>query len=367
LMKKILLAAFAIKVSVILLMAWGYHRLPFQVQNWNANFHFPPSDPPGPWSFLTTWDAQHYLFLAGQGFRSDHITGAFYPLFPLLVRALDFLLPGDGRFAGILLSTLLTLLAIGHLYLLVARSFGERVAFGTCLLVLCFPTGFFLGLVYTEALFLFLSAAFFLHWGKGETKRALVAAFLLPLCRPTGFLVLVPLLAGVVLSKKVRVGDWAPLTGAIGGFLSYLLFMKVTCGSYWAGFAAQDFFRTGHLSVLSSGPLEWWVRNFITLDYSFSGYRTSFLDRACFLAFFLTLPWAWRALPRPWFFYALALGTASGISLDLVSYTRYLVVIFPFFVLLASWLRERTWFLAAAFLPLQAYLAIRHALNYWVA
>ena len=63
----------------------------FNLTQHQANFHWPVDEPVGRSTHFKTWDAQHFLFLAEEGYaeaRSN--TQAFYPLWPLLIRIGSF-------------------------------------------------------------------------------------------------------------------------------------------------------------------------------------------------------------------------------------------------------------------------------------
>src|SRR5690242_7013522 len=51
------------------------------------NFHWPEHEPPTLLTRLATWDAQHYLFIACNGYVRGSPSAAFCPLWPMLVRA----------------------------------------------------------------------------------------------------------------------------------------------------------------------------------------------------------------------------------------------------------------------------------------
>ncbi|HUO57925.1 MAG TPA: hypothetical protein VMV05_07080 [bacterium] len=366
-LKKVLILAGVLKLSALLLILLGARLFTFQDQNYLSNFHYPVGEPIGIWTLFKTWDAQHYLYLADQGYKPDQVSNAYFPLLPWLIGFLKPLTAGSGLLAGLPLSFLLALLGIGFLYRLTREEFSESTAWATCLLMLTFPMGFFNGLVYTESLFLLLLVAFFYFRKNEKLYGALGCAFLLPLSRPPGIILFILLIADWVFRAEIRKRDLAYLAAQITGLGVYFLVMEQSTGDALAGFHAHQYLVTGNLAVLSMNPLEWWSRNFFTVQYSFDDLKTSLLNRISFLGWLGSTFLAWKRLPRPYFFLLLGLGIVSAFSTELVSYSRYLSVIFPFFILLAIWLEEKALWLALAWLPLQAYFAVRHALNYWVS
>ncbi|MCC6763420.1 MAG: hypothetical protein IT293_02045 [Deltaproteobacteria bacterium] len=100
------------------------------------------------------WDAFHYVRIATDGYAARE-THAFYPLFPMLLRAV--MVPfGDAAAAGIALTTLLTAL-FAVVYWRFARDLlSTRTATVALVACLALPSAFFLHCLYTESLFLLL-------------------------------------------------------------------------------------------------------------------------------------------------------------------------------------------------------------------
>ena len=103
-------------------------------------------------------DAVWYLRLADEGWSGEDASAAFFPLYPLTVRAVAWILPGsDELIAALLVSNVAFLGALLALFALTADAFGERVARRAIVVAALFPTAFFFLAPYTESLFLFLS------------------------------------------------------------------------------------------------------------------------------------------------------------------------------------------------------------------
>lgn len=106
------------------------------------------------------WDAPHYLRLAEVGYTSgepppdDPLFIVFFPFFPLAVR-LVALVVRDLVVSGLLVSLAASVGATWFLYRIVRLDHAHTVAWRAVLLLLTFPTAYFLAAPYTEALFLF--------------------------------------------------------------------------------------------------------------------------------------------------------------------------------------------------------------------
>jgi hypothetical protein len=174
-----------------------------------ANRLFPAARPrPFPLPFESTklaetfaaWDSGWYFDIAQRGYYwspSGQSSLAFFPLYPMLMRALAWPFGGSDRAlwtAGIALSYACLFLGLTVLHRLSETTLGDReAARRTVLYVAVFPFAYFFTQVYTESLFLLTSvsavaAAAASRWGWAGLLGALAA-----LTRPNGVLVAVPL------------------------------------------------------------------------------------------------------------------------------------------------------------------------------
>ena len=196
---------------------------------------------------LFHWDGEHYMLLATHSYEQVGAeTVAFYPLLPMLIRAFAWVLRNPA-IAAIVVTSIIQLVFV----VVYARHVDDGKGRGliATALVLCHPVGFFIGAVYTEALFLallfgFLSLRARNHWG------ALAYAALLPWCRGQGLLVAATLVgvAGLqlVLSRgRDRSGLRRTLLESLAfgaGFGGLLLYLWAFTGNPWTLFDAQEEF-----------------------------------------------------------------------------------------------------------------------------
>lgn len=363
-LKTLLILTLALKAAILLGMALGPLFFPFQEGNYAANFLDMPGNAPDLWSRFKTWDAQIYLHLARVGYSHGGFDDAFYPLFPFLVRMVGTCLGGNYFLAGLVLSNFLTLGVVALFYRWAVGKRGGEPFYGPILL-LAFPTAFYLGMIYSEALFLFLALGLFIGLEEKKTVWICLAAFFLPLTRPTGVLVAVPLMVAfwTVRDRRALLGGLS--LGA--GFLAYLGVMRWATGNAFSGFEAQAY-GVGHYAVANlAHPLDWLVRNFIRIDLSWTDPGTSVLDRFFFLGYAMSLWMARKGLNAVEWSYCLVLGGVPALSGDLMSYSRYLLALFPIFHWWALRCRGREWAFWIPGSALQTVLALRHSLNYFVS
>jgi hypothetical protein len=199
-------------------------------------------------------DAVWYLRLADDGWSGEDASAAFFPLYPLTVRAVAWILPdiwldqwpGDELVAALLVSNVAFLGALLALFALTADAFGERVARRAIVVAALFPTAFFFLAPYTESLFLFLSilafrAARWDRWGRVAVVGALAA-----LTRSVGLLLIPALLLEAFSAKRGRSGSRRALAGRAAGAaaislgpLSWFAWWGLARGNWLAPLDAQ--------------------------------------------------------------------------------------------------------------------------------
>ncbi len=369
---RLLAVAAAVKLATLVVIVLAFRFLPFCEECYRANFRYPAGEPIGLASAFKTWDGHHYLRLAEQGYSPDHLSNVFYPLYPMAVRVLRPLFFGNTLVAGLVLSHACFFAFLCFLYALAKDLVGEEAAYRSGLLCLAFPTSFFTGLVFSEALFMLLTAASLWALRRGHGALASVSALLLPLSRPQGVLMLAPALwqAGASLRAGRRAQARAALlTVALVpvGFAVYLLVMKAATGDFLAGFGSQRFFVAQNTLANLFHPVRWFTANFIDVDLTLHGFTTSAVDRLFFVLFLATLIPISRHVDRLLLVYALVLGLMGALAGTMMSYTRYLLPVFPIFIALAASLGRRYVLVLVPSALLQVVFLVAHCLNYWIA
>lgn len=329
------------------------------------------------------WDSVWYLTIAqnGYGDAHAHAQAAFYPLYPLLMRVVGWVVGGP-LLAGIVVSLVCFLGALVLLHRLAALELGPRDARGTVLLVAFFPTAFYFSAVYSESLFLLVSVGAFLAARNGRWAVAGALGGLAALTRNSGVLLLVPLtllflygpradrVAMPLVSGgglRMRLRPRFPLTPQVLWLALVPLGLALYLG--WSAVALGDAFAPYHAQAL-------WLRHFEPLGAATGGVRAAWLGLRQlvhgsptpryfsesggdpflvagdslmllgFLAFaFVACVGALRRLPVAYGAYAAAaLAMTLSYPLDaqpLMSLPRYVVVLFPLQMWLARWAGER--------------------------
>lgn len=200
---------------------------------------------------LIAWDGTHYRALVESGYGPGAPESLrFFPLFPMLGRALDAAvgpLSGAGP-ALVLLANVAALVAMVLLRRLVLHERRSMALADTAVWVFAvFPASFVLVFAYSEALFLALAIGMFLALRRRSWWAAAGLGALAALTRPTGLLLVLPAAVEVwrhrgALRSRVPAGI-AAVVGPLVGTAAFLACSASTEGSWWAPFSSQSGLR----------------------------------------------------------------------------------------------------------------------------
>ncbi len=326
------------------------------------------------------WDLLAYSDIAHYGYHLAQNT-VFFPLWPLCLHMLGSLAGGTEKayfFSALLLANIFFFLALLIFFLLVSKLFDDSVAHRALFCLALYPYALFFFTGYSEALFLLLSLATFYCLQSQHFVVWLIAglwAGLATLTRATGLMLIVPL--SIVYAQRflwkeqwwkrglALLSTLLPLI-SIGG---YALFLKAT----WKNpllFIVAEQAGWGRHSALP------WVGLVETITALLTGYQL--LHNALDLVFtvfpLIVLIVGWRWLPVSYRYYALAmmlflLSNPSVVSEPLASAPRYMLTIFPCFVLLGRWCKDPLfmWIYKTVSVALLVILTLFFVHHYWVA
>ncbi|MGZ3583785.1 MAG: mannosyltransferase family protein [Ktedonobacterales bacterium] len=322
---------------------------------------------------LANWDGDIYRNIASGGYR-ELWQAAFFPLYPLLEHVVALVTGGDTALAGVIIANVASLGAFGLLRVLVERELGRSIARRTLLYMAVFPVSFFLVAAYAESLFLLLSVGAFLALRRERWMAAGLLIALATLTRPVGILLELALLAhyaetrreglaralgtmrsGSMPSGAIRsmlMGLWregrtliAPAVLPVAAVAGFCLYLYPTFHTLLAPSVAESASWGRHLSWPWDGFAQ---AGGALLHDAFPFRLHAALDIGFTLVFLALAVLALRRLPVCYSLVgcatvALALLTPMH-TLDwagLGSNVRFMLVMFPLFMLLARWGEER--------------------------
>ncbi len=174
------------------------------------------------------WDGGHFRGIAENGYLVFQVV--FFPLFPLLIKALMYLgIPS--LWGGLIISNLSIIAALFLLYKLVLLDFDANIAKKTILITLAFPTAFYFGSVYSESLFLFLAVASLYFARKKRWLYALIFAGFSSVARLGGLAVILAVGFEYYL-KTINPPTFKEFILSFPGrFVSYIIIILIAVGS----------------------------------------------------------------------------------------------------------------------------------------
>jgi hypothetical protein len=350
----------------------------------------------GPWAH---WDGVWFVRIAADGYKAHPHSEAFFPLYPLLVRAVAAGV-GDYVVAGLIVSLACYAAAMVVLFILARAELGPRVALWSVVFISVFPTALFFQAVYSEAPFLLFTLLAF-WWARGSRwPPACLAGFLAVMTRSTGLVILVPLAilwweqrrgAAVRLpggprrfvpaeppAGAARPGSasWLWLLLVPAGLAVYMTFLWLVFRNAWLFGSVQVAWGrqlTLPTTAVWRGAMEtvrglWWLATngasaILGTHTASGGLQSDVIANALeftgFAVAVAMLVACWRRLPAAYTLYAVAALLVpllySTEARPLYSVPRFVVVIFPLFMATAAALLPRPvrrWLLVALMLAM---------------
>lgn len=333
----------------------------------------------------TRWDGQWYLKIATEGYSRDDGSAAFFPLYPWLVQVVGWMAAERYIWAGILLSAVFFLGALILLHRLVRLDFHPEDAGRTIFYMAAFPMAFFFWAVYSESLFLFLAVAVLLTMRTGRWWWSAVAISFAIWTRTTGVLLLLPFAWELFRAYRPQVPKEPnamppPRPHPLIATSLFLPLLSILALLGWSAFQFGDPFASVNAQTGWNRRFSWpWetvvnaFREANAMPFQFQPENQSWTYLASLLFAFVVGALALRWLRGSYNLYLWAgilfpLLSATPRN-PLLSYPRFIIVLFPAFIVLALVGRNRyahqiiTW----TSLLLLALYTIRFANWYWVA
>ncbi|MEX1046494.1 MAG: mannosyltransferase family protein [Actinomycetota bacterium] len=192
---------------------------------------------------LERQDALWFLRIATIGYGEADGSAAFFPLYPMLIRGLSFVIGGHELAAALLISNLSFLGGLCVLFFLTTSELSESAARRTVVYLAVFPTAFFFFAPYSESLFLFLAVTAFWAARRSKWPLAALAGALAGATRGVGVFIAVALaLEALTQSREKRGGlpgklAWSAAAGL--GTVAYLAFQRMLSGDWLAPLTQQ--------------------------------------------------------------------------------------------------------------------------------
>ncbi len=236
------------------------------------------------------WDAPHYIGIAENGYVNEgdarlHIV--FYPLFPALIRLLNFI-TRDSLISSAIISNMCLIAGGVFLYLVCYDSYGKKAAYASVLLFMFSMGAVFYSVPYTESLFFLLTVSCVYFARKRRFGLALLLGALCSLTRLPGAITAVCVFFEMIRSRlgyirrigekdtrmkralKVTANAFLKCLLILSGFCVYLIINKIVTGdafrfleyqkNHW-GQEAGNLYKTAEYSIrYLFHPFEKWYQ-----------------------------------------------------------------------------------------------------------
>jgi hypothetical protein len=324
---------------------------------------------------LTSWatqDGAQYAFIAQRGY--DVVWRAqFWPLFPLLGHVAAPVFGGNDALALMAIANVAFFGALAALRGVTERELGAESAYRATLYLAVFPTAFYFFAPYTEALFLCLAIMSVALMRQRRWWLAGVLGGLAVLTRSWGILLLLPFAVELFLAWRQGKARWyqtfaiVPLPAAVALYSAYCALR----------FHDPLAFSNTDVTTWRRSALPWQGIGQIVAGLKQVGAGSQIqaahflLNLAITLAFLAVIALSWRTLPASYTAYALGvfaflvLFTTSNPGDAVSGNGRYMLMVFPVFMVLGAWGR-RSWvhhLLLVGMLPLLALLCAHFLLG----
>lgn len=297
---------------------------------------------------LDSWDGHWYLDVVRDGYPHsimENVTyfvpdarAAFFPLYPMIVRALDWLVPGGPVSVSLLVNFFLGAAFVALLGATARELFDIETARKAMIIGAFFPGSFVLSWAYSEAVLLTIATVCLMALHRRLWLLAGILAAVGTAARPNG----VALVAACGVAALVAIAhdrDWrslvAPMLAPLG-FVGFMMFLRHHTDEEWAWFRVQrEAWKEGTSfgATAVQRTIEFFVNPFSS--------PTSALTAASVVAMILAL-WAARRhkLPLHYMAYSLTVLLLMLAPATVTARPRFLFTAFPLIIPVARALRD---------------------------
>lgn len=334
------------------------------------------------WFFSwANFDGVHYLTIAEKGYLGTGLIQAFFPVFPLLMKVVT-LFTNNALLSGLLVSNVMAFALICAWYYFLKETLKEKIAWLGVLILLLFPTSFFLGALYSESLFLFLVICCFIAARQRQWWLAALIAAVASATRIVGVMLVPALLVELYIqrtwegSRRVKIvglprkvdgqavinlikhalsqidrflaRSWKEgILISIGmlGLVMYMTYLSAEFKDPLYFLHVQSEFGSGRQETIVTFPQVVWRYFKILWYYRPIGlkYFAFFQEFALTVSVLVGLLLSLRKVRFSYVVFALAAFFVPTLTGTFSSMPRYVLVCFPIMMWLAATLQDKKW------------------------
>src|SRR3989344_33146 len=295
------------------------------------------------WAWIN-FDGEHYLDIAYSGYKS--LTYFYFPVFPYLTKLVSNFTNNDfagTAWTGLLVSNIAFVTGLLGLTSLIKLDFKEKLVRPTLLLLLFFPTSFYFGSFYSESLFFALVIwSFYFARKKKWLLAGLFGAFSTA-TRVVGIALFPALIVEAILQWKEKKGNlklaMISAFSVMLGIIYYSSILDAKTGDPLEFFHSVEIFgsqRAAGFILLPQVFYRYLFKILPNINYEyFPAVFTTFLELLTASTFLLLVIVSFFKLRLSYALYSAIVYLIPTFSGSFSSFPRYVLVIFPVFILSA--------------------------------
>ncbi|OGK30460.1 hypothetical protein A3F29_00455 [Candidatus Roizmanbacteria bacterium RIFCSPHIGHO2_12_FULL_33_9] len=292
-----------------------------------------------PWA---NFDGVHYLSIAENGYGIYQ--QAFFPFFPLMLKFLSFIFLGNYIIAGLVIAHLSFFIALYFFYKLIKLDYSEKIASWSVLFLIFFPTSFFFASIYTESLLLiFVILSFYLARKKNFILAGVIAGFA-SATKLVGIFLLPALILEFYLQNKDRIYLKSYILNLISiivlsssGLVAYIFYLWKVYGDpllFVHSLSAFGVGRSGGELIFLPQVIFRYFKIFSTVPFFTHDVPIALLEFSLFFIFLFILVFNIKKIRLFYLIFGILAIMTPTLSGTLSSMPRYLLVVFPVFIIL---------------------------------
>ena len=283
------------------------------------------------------WDSFWYTSISQHGYNfsdSKNSSIAFFPLYPMVIRAVHFVSHWKENKISFGLNILFAFLATLYLYRLAKLDYDEKKSLAVVAVFLFFPPAYFFLAGYPDGLFALVAIVSFYFARKKNWALAGIAAGLLALTKPYGILIFPALGLEYLwthnwdLKIVFKKFDWLPLLLPIFSFGGFVLFNYLMFHNPIAFLEAQQTWGRKLVNPLAALLEE--GRHYLLGGHILTGSNFPYV---IYLGSFLFSIWAfgvaWNRVRKTYLLFSFLLLLSAFLTGTLTSWGRYMLLGFP--------------------------------------
>ena len=325
------------------------------------------------------FDGEHYLSIALYGYKN--LQQAFFPAYPTLINSVSYFF-GTGLehylLSGLIVSNILFFASLVLFWKIIRLDFSESIAKLSIIALLVFPTSFYFGAVYTESLFLFSSLLTYYFYRKDKFLLSGLFGILMTATRIYGVFVLVMIIVEI-LNKKFKLFEFLRqkkylIFISFLGLFGYMFYCWKNYGDALAFYNLQTLVGEQHQKgiVLLPQVLYRYIKMIFSGAMPILTMQTLILEFLTGILFIIVPIYGYfKKVKLSYLIYILLGFLVPSVQGSFSSVPRYMVVIFPAFIIIGMFLEHKPkvvktmiYVLSAIWMLINCGLFIR---GYWVA